>query len=123
MDESILSSVKKMLGIDDSYTAFDMDIIIHINSVFVTLYELGVGDEPFSISDSSAIWSDFIGDANDLNLIKTYMYLKVRLIFDPPTSSAALQAMQELCKEFEFRISILVDPGKKSEEVESQNGS
>lgn len=121
MDESILTSVKKMLGMTDDYTAFDMDIIIHINSVFVTLYELGVGDKAFSISDKSTKWSEFIGDSRNLDLVKTYMYLKVRLIFDPPSSSAALQAMQELAKEFEFRISILVDPEKKSEEVNGQN--
>ena len=119
MEESILISIKKMLGIPEDYTAFDMDIIIHINSVFVTLYELGVGDSVFSITGDTEIWKDVLGDSNDLQLIKTYIYLKVRLIFDPPTSGAALQAMQELSKEFEFRIGILVDPGKKSEEVSS----
>ena len=117
MDESILVSVKKMLGIPEDYDAFDMDIIIHINSVLVTLYELGVGDSVYTINDSTDIWSDFLDDANELQLIQTYMYLKVRLIFDPPTSSAALQAMQELAREFEFRISILVDPEDSSEEV------
>lgn len=116
MDESILNSVKKMLGMTSEYTAFDLDIIIHINTVFVTLYELGIGAEAFSIKDSTAIWSDFLKDSKNLELVKTYMYLKVRLVFDPPTSSAALQAMQELAREYEFRISILVDPEYKSEE-------
>lgn len=122
MDQSILTSVKKLLGISDSYEAFDLDIIIHINTVFVVLYELGVGDEPFSITDKTAVWSDFLKDSKDLNLVQTYVYLKVRLMFDPPTSSAAIQAMKDLVSELEFRINALVDPRKSSEEVNGQNG-
>lgn len=122
MDQSILTSVKKLLGIPDSYDAFDLDIIIHINTVFVVLYELGVGDEPFSITDKTAVWSDFLKDSKDLNLVQTYVYLKVRLMFDPPTSSAAIQAMKDLISELEFRINVLVDPRKSSEEVNGQNG-
>lgn len=122
MDQSILTSVKKLLGIPDSYDAFDLDIIIHINTVFVVLYELGVGDEPFSITDKTAVWSDFLKDSKDLNLVQTYVYLKVRLMFDPPTSSAAIQAMKDLVSELEFRINVLVDPRKSSEEVNGQNG-
>lgn len=122
MDQSILTSVKKLLGISDSYEAFDLDIIIHINTVFVVLYELGVGDEPFSITDETAVWSDFLKDSKDLNLVQTYVYLKVRLMFDPPTSSAAIQAMKDLVSELEFRINVLVDPRKSSEEVNGQNG-
>lgn len=122
MDQSILTSVKKLLGIPDSYKAFDLDIIIHINTVFVVLYELGVGDEPFSITDETAVWSDFLKDSKDLNLVQTYVYLKVRLMFDPPTSSAAIQAMKDLVSELEFRINVLVDPRKSSEEVNGQNG-
>lgn len=122
MDQSILTSVKKLLGISDSYEAFDLDIIIHINTVFVVLYELGVGDEPFSITDKTAVWSDFLKDSKDLNLVQTYVYLKVRLMFDPPTSSAAIQAMKDLVSELEFRINVLVDPRKSSEEVNGQNG-
>ena len=109
LEDSILISVKKMLGIAEDYTAFDMDIIFHINSVFVTLYELGFGDTVVSIDDDISTWSDVLDNANELSLIKSLVYLKVRLIFDPPTSSAALQAMQELVREFEFRINILVD--------------
>lgn len=122
MDQSILTSVKKLLGIPDGYEAFDLDIIIHINTVFVVLYELGVGDEPFSITDKTAVWSDFLKDSKDLNLVQTYVYLKVRLMFDPPTSSAAIQAMKDLVSELEFRINVLVDPRKSSEEVNGQNG-
>lgn len=122
MDQSILTSVKKLLGIPDGYEAFDLDVIIHINTVFVVLYELGVGDEPFSITDKTAVWSDFLKDSKDLNLVQTYVYLKVRLMFDPPTSSAAIQAMKDLVSELEFRINVLVDPRKSSEEVNGQNG-
>lgn len=122
MDQSILTSVKKLLGIPDGYEAFDPDIIIHINTVFVVLYELGVGDEPFSITDKTTVWSDFLKDSKDLNLVQTYVYLKVRLMFDPPTSSAAIQATKDLVSELEFRINVLVDPRKSSEEVNGQNG-
>lgn len=113
MDESILNSIKKLLGIPADYEAFDIDIIIHINTVFVVLYELGVGDEPFSITDKTAVWGDFLNDSRDLELVKSYVYLKVRLMFDPPTSSSAIQAMKDLVSELEFRINILVDPRKE----------
>lgn len=122
MTESILTSIKKLLGIPESYDAFDTDIIIHINTVFTILYELGVGNEAFSISDATTTWDDFIGDSRDLELVKTYVYLKVKLVFDPPTSAAAIQATKDLISELEFRINVLVDHGDKSEEVNSQNG-
>lgn len=119
METSILTSIKKLLGIPESYDAFDLDIIMHINTVFAILYELGVGDKAFSISDSTTTWGEFLEDSRDLELIKTYIYLKVRLIFDPPTSSAAIQALKDLISEFEFRINILVDTTKNGEEVSS----
>lgn len=122
MEESILTSIKKLLGIPESYDSFDVDIIIDINTVFVILYELGVGDSVFSISDSMATWGDFLKDNKNLELVKTYVYLKVKLMFDPPTSTAAIQANKDLISELEFRINILVDNGNKSEEVNGQNG-
>lgn len=117
MEESILTSIKKLLGIPESYDAFDLDIIINVNTVFVILYELGIGDSAFSISDSTAVWGDFLKDAKNLELVKTYVYLKVRLMFDPPTSTAAIQAIKDLISELEFRINILVDCGNSGEEV------
>ena len=111
--DSILTSVKKLLGLEASYNAFDADIIIHINSVFSVLTQLGVGARTgFSIVDDSAVWSDFIPD-NDprLNMVKSYMYAKVRSLFDPPTSSTVAQALSESIKEFEFRLNVQVDPG------------
>lgn len=122
MDESILASIKKLLGIPDNYDAFDPDIIMHINTVFVVLYELGVGSSSFSISDSKAIWGDFLKDSKNLELVKSYVYLKVRLMFDPPTSTAAIQAIKDLTSELEFRINVIVDNGNNSEEVSDQNG-
>lgn len=110
ISNSILLNVKKMLGIPPEYDQFDPEIIIHINSVFSILTQLGVGsDEGFSIKDSTASWSDYIPEGKAVEDIKTYMYLKVRLIFDPPQSSAAIDAMKQLASEFEWRINVGVD--------------
>lgn len=107
MDESILNSVKKILGIASDYDAFDTDIIIHINSVFSTLNQLGLGpDEGFMIEDDSASWGDFLLDDMRLNSVKTYVYLKVRILFDPPTSGFVLTALQEQAKELEWRLNV-----------------
>lgn len=103
--DSILTSIKKLLGMEESYTAFDADIIIHINSAFFVLYQLGVGKDPstpFSISDASSKWTDFI-DEGQVDLVKSYIYLKVRLLFDPPQNSSLLSAMKEQINEFEWR--------------------
>ena len=107
MDESILTSTKKVLGIDESYTAFDTDIIMHINSIFAVLTQLGIGPvEGFAISDSTATWGSFLGTDLQLNSVKTYVYLRVRLIFDPPATSFVLNAMQEQIRELEWRLSV-----------------
>lgn len=111
--ESILTSIKKMLGISKEYTHFDEDLIMHINSALAVLGQLGVGpSEGFSITDKSAVWSDFVPDLSKLQFIKTYVYQKVKLLFDPPQSSAAIQALNESIREFEWRINVQVDPGK-----------
>ena len=111
--ESILTSIKKMLGISEEYTHFDEDLIMHINSALAVLCQLGVGpSEGFFITDKSAVWSDFVPDLSKLQFIKTYVYQKVKLLFDPPQSSAAIQALNESIKEFEWRINVQVDPGK-----------
>lgn len=109
--ESILTSIKKLLGISEDQTSFDQDIIIHINSVFMILTQLGVGpSEGFYIEDDGPIWDDFIPQAQNLNTVKSYMYLKVRQMFDPPTSSAAMESMNSVIKEFEWRLNVAVDP-------------
>lgn len=103
--DSILNSIKKLLGMETDYTAFDTDIIMHINSVFTILYQLGVGRDPttpFHIEDASSKWVDFIDDGQ-VELVKSYIYMKVKLIFDPPQNSALLTAMKETIAEFEWR--------------------
>lgn len=110
MNDSILKSVKKLLGLADDYTVFDMDVILHINSVFATLQQLGVGpDEAFFIEDGSATWDQFLGDIKNINSVKTYVYLRVRLLFDPPTTSFAISAMQEQVREHEWRLKVAAD--------------
>lgn len=110
--ESILTSIKKTLGIDESYKQFDADIIMHINSVLSILTQLGVGPpEGFSIENVLDTWNDFIPENYNLENIKTYVYLKVKLLFDPPLSSAVIDSMNRLISEFEWRINVQVDPG------------
>lgn len=105
--ESILTTVKKMLGIEEEYDVFDIDIIIHINSVFDILHQIGVGPENgFAIADKTTYWSDYIPSNNVLlNMVKSYMGLKVRKLFDPPTGAAA-EASNELIHELEWRINV-----------------
>ena len=108
--DSILTSIKKLLGIDAEYDHFDADIIMHINSVFMILTQLGVGpEEGFTIMDEDAVWSDFIQDKKDIESVKSYMYLKVRLLFDPPLSSAVMESMKRMTDEFEWRLYIAAD--------------
>lgn len=104
--ESILTSIKKLLGMTEDYTHFDSDIIIHINSVFTILKRLGVGPvNGFRIEDESAVWTDFISeDYTDFDSVKTYVYQKVKLIFDPPSSSAHMEALKESIREFEWSL-------------------
>ena len=111
--ESILTSIKKMLGIDEAYTHFDADIIMHINSVLMILTQLGVGpEEGFVIEDDTSTWINFISEANaaQLHAVKTYIYMKVKLMFDPPLSSAVIESMNRQIAEFEWRLNVAVDP-------------
>lgn len=108
--ESILTSIKKLLGIEEEYTQFDADIIMHVNTVFLNLTQLGVGpSEGFLIEDDTAIWEDFIGDSSQLQAVKTYMYLKVKLLFDPPLSSSVTESMNRMIAELEWRLNVAVD--------------
>lgn len=110
--ESILTSIKKLLGIGEDYNHFDADLILHINSVFSILTQLGVGPaNGFSISGKNEKWSDFIiENPNIVALLKSYIYLKVKLLFDPPASSAAIDSINRQISEFEWRLSIVPDP-------------
>ena len=115
MNDSILNTIKKLLGLSSDYTEFDTDIIIHINSVFSILQQLGVGpDNGFSISDASTTWSSYINNDKQINDVITYMYLKVRLLFDPPANSSILNAQKELISELEWRLNVAVDDGTNS---------
>ena len=108
--ESILTSIKKLLGITEEYDQFDPDIIMHINSVFMVLTQLGVGPaEGFSIEDDTSVWSDFIQDVKKLESVKTYVYLKVKLAFDPPLSSAVIESMNRLINELEWRLNVAAE--------------
>lgn len=122
--ESILTSIKKLLGIAESYKNFDTDIIIHINSALMVLNQLGVGpSQGFSIKDETNTWSEFIPeDRYDMESIKSYVYMKVRLLFDPPASSAAITSMEKLISEFEFRINVAAETPQPTGEEENQNG-
>ena len=112
--DSILTSVKKMLGISKDCTDFDADIIMHINTVFMILNQLGVGPSTcFTIEDDIPTWSDFIPDGQNLEMIKSYMYMKVRLLFDPSASSTVMQSMNQAISEMEWRLNVSVDPGTK----------
>ena len=107
MEQSILTSTKKILGIAADYTAFDLDIITHINSAFSTLAQLGVGPHcGFMIDDEDAEWEDFIEDDNQYNSVKSYVFLKVRQLFDPPTTSYLIAAYDKQIQEFEWRLSV-----------------
>lgn len=109
VNDSILTSIKKLLGLTEEDDSFDMDIIIHINSVFSILKQLGVGpEEGFSISDDSSVWTDFVNDAR-LNDVKSYVYLKVKQLFDPPTVGAVAESTNNLIKELEWRMNVEAD--------------
>ena len=113
MDDSILNTIKKMLGPDSAYDVFDTDMIIHINTALSILTQLGVGPaKGFRITGPDETWTDFIGSDIDLESIKTYVYLKVKMLFDPPSSSFVMKSMEETCKEIEWRLNVAVDEGK-----------
>lgn len=117
VSESILLSVKKMLGLDKDYDVFDPELIIHINSVFGTLHQLGVGPEDqFRISGDSETWSEFDTEGEQVDEVKTYVYLRVRLLFDPPSSSFVLSSFKEQLQELEWRLNVKADEIKGIED-------
>ena len=108
MNNSILNTIKAMIGIEIEETAFDNDIIVHINTVFFILNQLGVGPtEPFIIRDEYATWDNFISDSTNLESIKTYIYLKVKLLFDPPLNSSVIESMKNTINELEWRLNVI----------------
>ena len=105
METSILISTKKTLGLAEDYTVYDLDVITHINSAFSTLTQLGIGPvDGFMIEDETAVWTDFIADDLQYNAVKTYVYLRVRQLFDPPSTSYLISAFNDQIKELEWRL-------------------
>ena len=110
MDESILTSIKRLLGITEDYQHFDQDLIMHINSVLMTLTQIGVGPVGgMLITDDSTTWEEFAGEVTDLGGIQSYVYLKVKLLFDPPQTSSVTEAINRQINELEWRLNFVVD--------------
>ena len=110
INNSILGTIKKMLGLEPSYTVFDEDVMVLINSCIREIYQLGVGDETFSVTGHDQTWSDYLGAASGLyDDVKSYIYYKVRIAFNPPSNSFITSSFQELIKENAFRILIAAD--------------
>jgi hypothetical protein len=106
---SVLTNVKKLVGLAEADTSFDLDIVTHINSIFSVLTQLGIGPaDGFMIEDATPTWEDFLGgDSKTLNAVKTYMYLRVRLLFDPPSTSFVIESLNKQIEELEVRMSIV----------------
>jgi len=109
MEDSILVSIKKLLGLGVDYTPFDPDIIMHINSALFVMNQLGVGPaKPFKITGAGEMWSDFVDDG-EVEAVKDAIFIRVKIAFDPPQSSFALEALKEQLKEYEWRLNVQVD--------------
>ncbi len=115
MDKSILNDIKKLLGLSETCTDFDTDIILHINTVFMILEQLGVSNKKFSIKGTENVWSEYLSEDDDLEAIKTYIHLKVRLVFDPPLNSAIIESIKQTINELEWRLNVQVDTERKEE--------
>lgn len=120
--ESILTSIKKLLGIAEEYEHFDPDIIMHINSVFMILNQLGVGpSEVFAIEDETSTWSEFATDTTNINAVKSYMYLKVKLLFDPPLSGSVTESINRMVNEFEWRLNVEAESADSEKQEETSD--
>ena len=117
MEESILKTIKQLIGCPDDFEQFDLDLIVHINLAFAILTQLGVGPkEGYRITGQDNVWSEFEDDAQKLSLIKDYVYIKTRLLFDPPTSGSLMDSLKEQLKEMEWRLYMLYDPISEDDE-------
>lgn len=111
--ESILTSIKKLLGLTEEYEHFDPEIVMHINSVFMDLRQLGVGpEEGFFIEDETSVWTDFVSEIGKMESVKSYMYLRVRLLFDPPANSSLIESMNRQIAQFEWRLNVAAESPK-----------
>lgn len=109
MKESILETIKKMLGLESDYTPFDDEIIVHINSVFMVLKQAGITDKNFSVKGNGETWGEALDDRIDVEAVKSYVYLRVKMLFDPPSSSTVMEAMKNTAYEFEWRLYVICD--------------
>ena len=109
--EKILESTKKLLGVPSDYEEFDPDILMHINSAFVALSQMGIGPDTGFIADNSTTWTDFTNDQSAINILKTYIAYKVRLGWDPPSNGVHIEALKKQIDEKEFYLRTLVDWG------------
>lgn len=109
MDESILISIKKLLGIAEEDTSFDTDVIMHINSILSICTQLGVGEKNFKIEDETSKWEDFIDTYTQMDVVRSYIYIRVRLLFDPPTNSFLVDSLKKQADEFEWRLTVMSD--------------
>lgn len=109
---SILRTVKRLVNVELDYDAFDEELFLHINSIFATLHQLGVGpkESAFYIENDQATWDQFISGKDNINSVKTYMGIKVRLLFDPPSTSFGIEAMKTQAQEFEWRLLVASEP-------------
>lgn len=110
MSESILGTTKKILGLDENYSAFDLDILTHINAAFAVVTQLGVGPAEGIVIDSEEVtWDSLALPATQLSVVRSYIYLKARMLFDPPATSFHIDAANDQIREFEFRLSVFRD--------------
>ena len=120
-DGSILMSIKKLLNVEYDDTAFDTDIGILINNEFMTLHQLGIGpDEGFAIKDADTVWTDFSDDKTLIETVKTFVYLRVRMIFDPPASSVVADAINSRINELEWRLNVQAERNYTTEEADDE---
>ena len=115
--DSILASIKKNLGVDENCEHFDPDIITYINGVFMTLMQIGIGPSTgFAINDKNDLWSDFIPeDFQCVSAVKSFVTIKVKLLFDPPLSSSVIESMNNMANEYEWRLREAVETFKQSQ--------
>lgn len=116
MEDNILDFIKDAMGVDDSESVFDSELLMHINSVFVTLRQLGVRSDTTFIVDENSLWTDFMSDWSVLPLVKSYVVLRVRSLFDPPNSSSFNEAMKNTISEYEWRLQMDCDTYKVEED-------
>lgn len=108
--DSILNTIKHMLGVEPDYTHFDNDIINHINTVLGILSQIGVHKEPYSITGAKETWEDYLGDKMpQAHMVKDYIYNRVKLLFDPPLSSSVSEIMEKQIEELEWRLNVELD--------------